>query len=119
MYRKYYYICYNVCNNIGDDIREKDIMKASIIKIGNSSGIIIPKGVMRSLGLTNSSELSMQVRTNCIVIMKASTRKGWSDAAKRMRCNGDDELLIPDVFEDEVFEEWGDSHIKQMSYESI
>ncbi|KAB5160892.1 AbrB/MazE/SpoVT family DNA-binding domain-containing protein, partial [Bacteroides thetaiotaomicron] len=27
-------------------------------------------------------------------------------AAKRAHENGDDELLIPDVFEDEKFEDW-------------
>lgn len=32
---------------------------------------------------------------------KQSTRAGWAEAAKRMRKNNDDRLLIPDVFEDE------------------
>jgi antitoxin MazE len=31
-------------------------------------------------------------------------RAGWAEAAKRMHECGDDELLINDVFEDEVFE---------------
>ena len=30
-------------------------------------------------------------------------REGWADAFKKMHENGDDELLIPDVFEDEIF----------------
>lgn len=30
-----------------------------------------------------------------------SVRNGWSEAFKEMNNNGDDELLIPDVFEDE------------------
>ncbi len=30
-------------------------------------------------------------------------REGWADAFKNMHENGDDELLVPDVFEDEVF----------------
>jgi hypothetical protein len=33
-------------------------------------------------------------------------RRGWEDAFKRMAKNGDDKLLMPDVFEDETFEEW-------------
>ncbi|KAB4875418.1 AbrB/MazE/SpoVT family DNA-binding domain-containing protein, partial [Bacteroides thetaiotaomicron] len=32
--------------------------------------------------------------------------QGWAEAAKRAHENGDDELLIPDVFEDEKFEDW-------------
>ena len=31
-------------------------------------------------------------------------RSGWAEAAKRMHECGDDQLLIDDVFEDEVFE---------------
>lgn len=81
-------------------------MRTSIIKIGNSSGIIIPRGVMRTLGLTERSAVTMQVSTDGIVIKKTPARNGWSEAAQKMRRNGDDELLLPDVFEDEVFEEW-------------
>ncbi len=33
-------------------------------------------------------------------------RKGWEKAFKQMHENGDDELLMDDVFEDENFEEW-------------
>lgn len=28
-------------------------------------------------------------------------REGWEDAFKEMNTNGDDKLLLPDVFEDE------------------
>ncbi|MBR8803578.1 AbrB/MazE/SpoVT family DNA-binding domain-containing protein [Porphyromonas levii] len=80
-------------------------MRTSIIKIGNSSGIIIPRGVMRTLVLTERSAVTMQVSTDGIVIKKTPARNGWSEAAQKMRRNGDDELLLPDVFEDEVFEE--------------
>ncbi|MDQ3395499.1 MAG: AbrB/MazE/SpoVT family DNA-binding domain-containing protein, partial [Bacteroidota bacterium] len=33
-------------------------------------------------------------------------RKGWDQAFKKMHNNGDDQLLIDDVFEDESFEQW-------------
>lgn len=33
-------------------------------------------------------------------------RQGWEDDFKRMHDNGDDELLIDDIFEDENLEEW-------------
>lgn len=97
---------YYVCNNICDTTRKIKMMRTNIIKIGNSSGIIIPRGVMRTLGLTERSALTMQVSTEEIVIKKTPARNGWAEAALRMRQNGDDELLLPDVFEDEVFEEW-------------
>lgn len=31
--------------------------------------------------------------------------EGWAEACKRM-AKHDDDMLIPDVFEDETFEEW-------------
>jgi antitoxin MazE len=33
-------------------------------------------------------------------------RKNWEKAFKKMHENGDDQLLIDDVFEDENFDEW-------------
>ncbi|MEX8547730.1 MAG: hypothetical protein V5804_09020 [Mucilaginibacter sp.] len=33
-------------------------------------------------------------------------RKDWPEAFQEMAKNGDDELLIPDVFEDEDFKDW-------------
>lgn len=97
-----YYICNNICNTT----RKRKTMRTSIIKIGNSSGIIIPRGVMRTLGLTERSSVTMQIETDGIVIKKTPARSGWEEAAQKMSMNGDDELLLPDVFEDEFFEEW-------------
>lgn len=81
-------------------------MRTNIIKIGNSNGIIIPAGVMNTLGLTEYSEVTIQVSTDGIFIRKMPSRCGWEEAAQMMRRNEDDELLIPDVFEDDAFEEW-------------
>ena len=50
----------------------------------------------------------MEAKDNTIVIGLANDqkRKGWSEAFKEMAKNGDDELIIPDVFEDEELEDW-------------
>ncbi|HCO21176.1 MAG TPA: MazF family transcriptional regulator, partial [Flavobacteriaceae bacterium] len=37
---------------------------------------------------------------------KAEPRKDWEKAFQEMHKNGDDQLLIDDVFDDENFEEW-------------
>jgi hypothetical protein len=37
---------------------------------------------------------------------RQNPREGWAEAFKQMHENGDDVLLIDDVFEDETFEEW-------------
>jgi antitoxin MazE len=42
-----------------------------------------------------------------IVLKPASTpRKGWEKSFQQMHENGDDALLIDDVFDDETFEPW-------------
>ena len=82
-------------------------MKASIIKIGNSRGVIIPQGLLKALGLCESSPITLQVHSEGILLIKKeSARAGWSEAAQMMRENNDDDLLIPEVFEDETLEEW-------------
>jgi antitoxin MazE len=37
--------------------------------------------------------------------MKTQPRENWDQAFKEMHANGDDQLLIPDVFDDEGFQE--------------
>jgi len=41
------------------------------------------------------------------IILKAITapRKGWEESFQEMHENGDDQLLIPDIFEDESFDD--------------
>ena len=82
-------------------------MEANIIKIGNSKGIIIPANIIKLLGLEDSVQLEME---NEKLIVRPSKKKkpreGWEESFKKMHENGDDELLIPDVFEDEDFENW-------------
>lgn len=38
-------------------------------------------------------------------LKRKKPRTGWAKAYKRMTKNGDDKLLMPDIFEDEKFEE--------------
>jgi antitoxin MazE len=38
--------------------------------------------------------------------MKTQPRQSWGQAFKEMHANGDDQLLIEDVFADEAFEEF-------------
>ena len=80
-------------------------MVTNIIQIGNSKGIILPSETLKQLRLSLKSAVSISLDGNNIVI-KAQPRQGWAEAAKRAHENGDDELLIPDVFEDEKFEDW-------------
>jgi antitoxin MazE len=67
-------------------------MKASLVAIGNSRGIRIPKALLEQTGLEGDVEL--EVRGSQIVIRAARRpRAGWADAFRRMASRGDDALL--------------------------
>ena len=76
-------------------------MKVKVVAIGNSRGIRIPKAILEQCEISDAVHLV--VEGHQIVLTPADTepRAGWREAAKSMAERGDDELLIPDVFEDE------------------
>lgn len=75
-------------------------MKTNIIQIGNSKGVILPSEMLRKLRLSLKSAVNVSIEGEKIVI-KSEPRQGWAEAAKLMHGSGDDELLIPDIFDDE------------------
>ena len=79
-------------------------MKADLIAIGNSKGIIIPAPVLKSLNIQD--KLEMEVRQDTMLLRNASPRTKWEAAFQAMAAHKDDQLLIDDVFEDESLEEW-------------
>lgn len=81
-------------------------MKASIIKIGNSQGLRIPKPILEQCGF--SQEVELEVHDRELVIKSAShPRQDWDKAFKAMAQNGDDKLIeIPDSKWDEDEWEW-------------
>jgi len=80
-------------------------MKTRLIRIGNSRGIRLPKPVIEQAGL--SEEVELRVRQGSITILpKVGPRRGWAEAAQRLRADGEDHLLdrpTPTRFDDE---EW-------------
>jgi antitoxin MazE len=80
-------------------------MEVSVIPIGNSKGIRLTKTLIEKYNIKDSVELILE-KEFIIIKPKSSARKGWDKAFKRMHENGDDSLLIPDVFEDENLDEW-------------
>jgi antitoxin MazE len=67
-------------------------MKASLIAIGNSRGVRIPKAFLKQTGL--QGEVEMTVRGSQIVIQAAHRpRQGWAEAFERMAALRDDVLL--------------------------
>ena len=67
-------------------------MKSSIIRIGNSRGIRIPKPLLDQIGLNGDVEIL--VENDTLVIGPArKPREGWTAAFRQMAENGDDRLL--------------------------
>ena len=81
-------------------------MKSAVRKIGNSKGIILPQSILKECFI--SDEVSIEVKGQQIIISapEDTKRKGWEQAFKQMAENGDDQLVIPDVFVDEDDTDW-------------
>ncbi len=81
-------------------------MKARLVPIGNSRGIRIPKAILEQCEM--SDEIELEVEGQQIILRPAERRprEGWREAAARMVAAGDDELLIPDMFEDDISVDW-------------
>jgi antitoxin MazE len=77
-------------------------MRAPLVAIGNSRGIRIPKAILQQCEMSDEVELSVEGRQIILSPTSKEPREGWRAAAKRMADAGDDELLIPDVFEDDI-----------------
>jgi antitoxin MazE len=80
-------------------------MNVSVIPIGNSKGIRLPKTLIEKYNITDTVELILE-KEYIIIKPKVAPRIGWEKAFKKMHANGEDKLLMPDVFEDENPAEW-------------
>ena len=82
-------------------------MERNIVQIGNSMGVILPARLLKRLNLSAKDPVIISQKNNSIVI-KPVPRSNWEAAASQMHAAGDDNLIIPDVLEDEKLEglEW-------------
>ncbi|MFM1744709.1 MAG: hypothetical protein RLZZ630_646 [Bacteroidota bacterium] len=80
-------------------------MELALISIGNSKGIRIPKAILEKYQIQGSVEIFLE-KGHLVLKPKRQPRKNWDKAFKKMHADGEDKLLIPDVFMDENFEEW-------------
>ncbi len=67
---------------------------AKVFINGNSQAIRIPKEFR-----INSNEVKIIKEGEKLIIMPVTPRKGWDEAFKKMRENGDDVLLIDDMLD--------------------
>ncbi len=78
------------------------IARTRIVRIGNSRGIRVPKGLLDQAQLPEDVELQAE-RGRLVVRAARGPRAGWVEAAKAMRTRADDQLLdapTPTRFDD-------------------
>ena len=80
-------------------------MEVSIVQIGNSKGIRFSKTIIEKYNLRDKVDLILE-KGHIVIKPLTNPRKGWEEAFKEMSDQGDDRLLIDDVFDDENFGEW-------------
>ena len=79
-------------------------MKVPIIRIGNSKGLRLSKEILERYNFQGAVDLILE--DNQVVIKPINEpRKDWDETFKRLDSDSE-HLLIPDVFDDEQFEDW-------------
>ena len=72
-------------------------MRAQLRRMGNSSGVIIPKPVLAQLGVTAGDSLDLAVEAGRLVLAPAPAhpRTGWAEAARQLAEASDDAPAWP------------------------
>jgi antitoxin MazE len=78
-------------------------MELSVIRIGNSKGILLNKSILQRYNILDKVEVILE-KGRIILKPVPNIRQGWEDAFREMHDKKEDIPLMPDIFEDE--EEW-------------
>ena len=73
-------------------------MRAAVRKLGNSSGVILPKPLLRDLGVAEGDPVEMTLEAGRIVLVpiKRRARAGWAEASQSIVEACDDSLVWPE-----------------------
>ncbi len=82
-------------------------MLVSVIPIGNSKGIRLPKAILEQLNIQDTLDLEVEDKTLVLKPVPRTPRDGWEAAFRQMKANSEDTLIIPDADDNGAFEwEW-------------
>ena len=81
-------------------------METNIINVGNSKGIIIPAKILKLLGIKDKVQVLVEGDQMIIKPLDTNPRTNWEAQFMQADFNDDQSELIPDVFEDEKFDDW-------------
>ncbi len=68
-------------------------MRLSVVRIGNSTWIRIPKSLLDRCHITGTVDLKVEGDRIVLAPVKSQPRQGWAAAAERMHEAGDDMLV--------------------------
>ncbi len=59
-------------------------MQSTLRKMGNSTGMILPKAILDQLGLASGAKVNLRVEDGKVVAepVRRKVREGWAEAAK-------------------------------------
>ncbi|MEJ0067214.1 MAG: AbrB/MazE/SpoVT family DNA-binding domain-containing protein [Caulobacteraceae bacterium] len=67
-------------------------MRVTLRKMGNSSGVIIPKPFLAEIGAAGAVDMAVEDGRIVIEAEKRAPRAGWAEASRSLAEAGDDEL---------------------------
>lgn len=71
-------------------------MLVSIVPIGNSKGIRIPKAILEQCNIGDQMELEVTDGRIVLEPIHETPRSGWNEAFQELAAHGEDTLLISD-----------------------
>lgn len=80
-------------------------MRVSIVQIGNSKGLRIPKAILEQCSIEDEVDLEVKDKRIILEPTHKPARQGWEEHFSRMAENADDRPIVNDAF-DLDFDDW-------------
>ena len=66
------------------------LLQSTLRKMGNSTGLILPKPILDQLGLSSGTKVELRIENGEVIARpaKRKVREGWEEAAKRVGAAG-------------------------------
>ena len=76
-------------------------MRATVRKLGNSAGVVIPRAMLAEIGLSPGDAVDLALEDGRIAVtpvkpVKKRPREGWAEAFQEIADAGDDALVWPE-----------------------
>jgi antitoxin MazE len=79
-------------------------MLASVVQVGNSRGVRLPKRILHELNIKDKVELIINKDELIVKSVKKRPRQGWDESFAKMSADKDNKLLLPENIDNKTFE---------------